>query len=56
MSGARLSVYLIALLLAAAPADAQVARVLTLADSLVGAVGGIAVDRAGSVYSADFRE
>lgn len=38
------------------PASAQVARVLTLADSLVGAVGGIAVDRVGNVYSADFRD
>lgn len=40
----------------AQPARAQVARVLTLADSLVGAVGGIAVDRVGNVYSADFRD
>lgn len=55
MSRARLTVCLIALLLLTGSADAQVARVLTLADSLVGAVGGIAVDREGSVYSADFR-
>lgn len=33
---------------------AQVARVFTVADSLVGAVGGIAIDRAGNIYSADF--
>ncbi|NNE70501.1 MAG: tetratricopeptide repeat protein [Rhodothermales bacterium] len=38
------------------PSSAQVARVVTLADSLVGAVGGIAVDRVGNVYSADFRD
>ena len=37
-------------------ASAQVARVLTLADSLVGGVGGIAVDRLGNVYSADFMD
>jgi len=36
--------------------DAQIARVLTLADSLVGGVGGIAVDRLGNVYSADFMD
>ncbi len=34
--------------------NAQVSHVLTLADSLVGAVGGITVDRAGLVYSANF--
>ncbi len=56
MSGARRTVCLIALLFVIGSAEAQVARVLTLADSLVGAVGGIAVDRAGSVYSADFRD
>ncbi|MBO6576660.1 MAG: SMP-30/gluconolactonase/LRE family protein [Rhodothermales bacterium] len=39
-----------------APANAQVARVVTLADSLVGGVGGIAVDRLGNVYSADFMD
>lgn len=45
-----------------APASAQAApvrgdQVLTLtADALVGAVGGVAVDRSGFVYSADFRE
>jgi DNA-binding beta-propeller fold protein YncE len=56
MSGARRSICLIAVLILVGTADAQVARVLTLADSLVGAVGGIAVDRAGSIYSADFRD
>ena len=56
MSGVRRTACLIALVLLTGSADAQVARVLTLADSLVGAVGGIAVDRAGSVYSADFRD
>ena len=35
---------------------AQVARVLTLADSLVGRVGGIAIDRTGSIFSADFED
>ncbi len=35
---------------------AQVSRVLTLADSLVGGVGGIAVDRIGNIYSADFMD
>lgn len=37
-------------------AHAQVARVLTLADSLVGGVGGVAIDRLGNVYSADFMD
>lgn len=36
-------------------ASAQVARVFTLADSLVGSVGGVAMDREGNIYSADFR-
>ena len=44
------------LLFVTLPAGAQVARVLTLADSLVGGVGGIAVDRLGNVYSADFMD
>ena len=39
-----------------APASAQVARVLTIADSLVGGVGGVAVDALGNVYSADFMD
>lgn len=43
-------------LLAASPAHAQVARVVTLADSLVGGVGGVAVDRIGNIYSADFMD
>ena len=38
------------------PASAQIARVITLADSLVGGVGGIAVDALGNVYSADFMD
>ncbi len=38
------------------PSNAQIARVLTLADSLVGGVGGVAVDRLGNVYSADFMD
>lgn len=32
------------------------AQVLTIADSLVGAVGGVAVDALGTIYVADFRE
>jgi len=47
---------LVLLLVLFQPANAQVARVLTLADSLVGGVGGIAVDRLGNVYSADFMD
>lgn len=39
-----------------APAQAQVARVLTLADSLVGGVGGVAIDRLNNIYSADFMD
>ncbi|WP_457654749.1 virginiamycin B lyase family protein [Rhodocaloribacter sp.] len=39
--------------LAAAPAPAQV---ITLADTLIGGVGGVAVDRLGNVYSADFMD
>lgn len=42
--------------LAAAPAPAQVTQVITLADTLIGGVGGVAVDRAGNVYSADFMD
>jgi sugar lactone lactonase YvrE len=38
------------------PAGAQIARVITLADSLVGAVGGVSVDALGDVYSADFKD
>jgi len=34
---------------------AQVSRVITIADSLDGGVGGLVVDRIGNVYSADFR-
>ncbi len=37
-------------------ATGQIARVLTLADSLVGGVGGVAVDAMGNVYSADFMD
>lgn len=37
-------------------AEAQIARVVTLADSLVGAVGGIAVDKLNNIYSADFMD
>ncbi|NND70286.1 MAG: tetratricopeptide repeat protein [Rhodothermales bacterium] len=36
--------------------QAQVARVITLADSLVGGVGGVAVDRMGNIFSADFMD
>lgn len=39
-----------------APAQAQVARVLTLADSLVGGVGGVAIDKLSNIYSADFMD
>ena len=39
-----------------ATANAQVARVVTLADSLVGGVGGIAIDRLNNIYSADFMD
>jgi len=46
----------VCLLAAVTPAHSQVAHVVTLADSLVGAVGGIAVDRLGNVYSADFKD
>jgi len=46
--------------LAAAPAAAQQApggaRVLTVGDTLVGAVGGVAVDGIGTIYVADFAE
>jgi sugar lactone lactonase YvrE len=38
------------------PAFAQIARVITLADSLVGGVGGIAIDATGNIYSADFMD
>ncbi len=37
------------------PVRAQVTRVVTIADSLDGGVGGLAVDRLGNVFSADFR-
>lgn len=36
------------------PVQAQVSRVITTADSLDGAVGGLSVDRIGNVFSADF--
>lgn len=36
--------------------NAQVARVITLADSLVGGVGGVAIDRTGNIFSADFMD
>ncbi|MBT8399694.1 MAG: hypothetical protein KJO98_04400 [Rhodothermia bacterium] len=43
---------------AAVPADAQVSardyNVYTLVDSIAGAVGGVAADRAGNIYVADF--
>ena len=43
-------------LLIAVPSRAQVARVITLADSLVGGVGGVAIDRLSNIYSADFMD
>ena len=50
------AVFALSLFLAAPPhSNAQVSRVVTLADSLAGAVGGMVVDRLGTVYSADFR-
>ena len=39
-----------------APGVAAGARVLTVGDTLVGAVGGVSVDALGFIYSADFRE
>ena len=36
--------------------SAQVSRVLTVADSLDGAVGGVVVDGLGNIYAADFRD
>jgi sugar lactone lactonase YvrE len=39
-----------------APAYGQGARVFTVVDSLVGGVGGVAVDRLGDIYVADFGE
>ena len=48
----------VSLAILAAPTDAvaQGDRVLTLTDTLPAAVGGVAVDRAGMIYVADFRE
>jgi hypothetical protein len=48
--------FLVFLMSLSTAAQAQVAHVITLADSLVGAVGGIAVDRTGDIFSADFRD
>ena len=42
--------------LAGVEAKGQIARVVTLADTLAGGVGGVAVDRMGNIYSADFGE
>jgi len=42
--------------LAATSGRAQISRVVTLADTLVGGVGGVAVDRLGNIFSADFMD
>ena len=47
---------LLAIVAGAAPAFGQPVRVLTLADTLIGGVGGVAVDRLGYIYVADFGE
>ncbi len=49
-------VLLILMLATASMSHAQVARVVTLADSIKGSVGGIAIDRLSNIYSADFME
>jgi sugar lactone lactonase YvrE len=41
---------------AQSPSAAESHTVYTVADTLVGAVGGVAVDRIGTIYVADFRE
>lgn len=56
ISYSRLWTVVLLILVMGHAASAQPVRVLTLADSLIGPVGGVAVDRVGLIYSADFRD